>query len=71
MTIASLREQVEKGGGELPLQPLDELAQLVVTGIRDGRFIMIMPSTKTEATLRERLDKIVRNENPTYSHSIG
>ncbi len=38
---------------------------------RDGRFIMIMPSAKTEATLRERLDKIVRNENPTYSHSIG
>ena len=71
MTIASLREQVEKGGGELPLQPLDELAQLVVAGIRDGRFIMIMPSDKTEATLRERLDKIVRNENPTYSHTNG
>ena len=71
MTIASLREQVEKGGGTLPLQPLDELGQLVVAGIRDGRFIMIMPSDKTEATLRDRLDKIVRNENPTHSHTIG
>lgn len=71
MTIASLREQVEKGGGELPLQPLDELGRLVVDGIRDGRFIMIMPSDKTEATLRDRLDKIVRNENPTHSHPIG
>jgi NAD(P)-dependent dehydrogenase (short-subunit alcohol dehydrogenase family) len=71
MTIASLKEQVEKGGGELPLQPLDELAQLVVAGIRDGRFIMIMPSDTTEATLRGRLDKIVRNENPTHSHTIG
>jgi NAD(P)-dependent dehydrogenase (short-subunit alcohol dehydrogenase family) len=71
MTIASLREMAEKGGGELPLQPLDELAQMVVAGIRDGRFIMIMPSDKTEATLRDRLDKIVRNENPTHSHAIG
>jgi NAD(P)-dependent dehydrogenase (short-subunit alcohol dehydrogenase family) len=71
MTIASLKEQVEKGGGTLPLQPLDELGQLVVAGIRDGRFIMIMPSDKTEATLRDRLDKIVRNENPTHSHTIG
>lgn len=71
MTIASLREQVEKGGGELPLQPLDELGRLVVDGIRDGRFIMIMPSDRTEATLRDRLDKIVRNENPTHSHPIG
>ena len=71
MTIASLREQVEKGGGTLPLQPLDELGQLVVAGIRDGRFIMIMPSDATEATLRGRLDKIVRNENPTHSHTIG
>ena len=71
MTIASLREMAEKNGGELPLQPLDELAQLVIAGIRDGRFIMIMPGDKTEVTLRERLDKIVRNENPTHRHSIG
>jgi NAD(P)-dependent dehydrogenase (short-subunit alcohol dehydrogenase family) len=71
MTIASLREMAEKNGGELPLQPLDELAQMVVDGIRDGRFIMIMPSDKTEQTLRERLEKIVRNENPTHSHAIG
>jgi NAD(P)-dependent dehydrogenase (short-subunit alcohol dehydrogenase family) len=71
MTIASLREMAEKGGGELPLQPLDELAQLVVEGIRDGRFIIIFPSDRTETTLRERLDKIVRNENPTHSHAIG
>ena len=36
MTIADLRA---KG---VPLQPLDELAQLVVAGIKDGRFEMIL-----------------------------
>jgi NAD(P)-dependent dehydrogenase (short-subunit alcohol dehydrogenase family) len=71
MTIASLREMAEKNGGELPLQPLDELAQLVVEGIRDERFIIIFPSDRTETTLRERLDAIVRNENPTHTHAIG
>ena len=36
MTVAELRE---KG---IPVQPLDELADLVVDGIRDGRFVMII-----------------------------
>src|SRR5262249_42579120 len=63
MTVASL---VERG---VPLQPLDELARMVVDGIRDERFIMILdPDGKTEGTLRERLDKITRWENPTAIH---
>jgi NAD(P)-dependent dehydrogenase (short-subunit alcohol dehydrogenase family) len=36
MTVADLRA---KG---VPVQPLDELAQLVITGIKDGRFEMIL-----------------------------
>ncbi len=71
MTIAGIREVAAKAGREVPLQPLDELAQMVVRGIRDKTFMMIMSMEGPEATLRSRLDKIVRQQNPTELHTIG
>jgi NAD(P)-dependent dehydrogenase (short-subunit alcohol dehydrogenase family) len=66
MTVAQLRE---KG---IPVQPLDELAALVVDGIRDGRFvIMLDPDDRHASTLRTRLDAVLRNENPTEIHELG
>ncbi|HEX6421238.1 MAG TPA: SDR family NAD(P)-dependent oxidoreductase, partial [Acidimicrobiales bacterium] len=66
LTVAQLRE---KG---VPVQPLDELARMVVDGIRDGRFVMILDRDgRTEATLRDRLEKVVRGENPTAVHELG
>ena len=66
MTVAELRE---KG---IPVQPLDELARLVVDGIRDGRFvIMLDPDGRHASTLRTRLDAVLRNENPTEVHQLG
>jgi len=66
MTVAALREQ------GIPVQPLDELARLVVDGIRDGRFvIMLDPDGRQAATLRTRLDRVLENENPTEVHSLG
>ena len=60
LTVAELQA---KG---IPVQPLDELARMVVDGIRDGRFVMILdPDGRTETTLRDRLDKVLRHENPT------
>jgi len=71
LTVAGLRESAASAGREIPIQPLDELSQMVVAGIRDGRFIMIMPSEKTEETLRTRVEKVLRNENPTVVHELG
>ena len=71
MTIDGLRAMYEKNGTTLTLQPLDELAQLVVEGIRDERFVIIKPSDATAATLHTRADAVARNENPTSSHPIG
>ena len=66
MTVAELRE---KG---VPVQPLDELGCLVVDGIRDGRFvIMLDPDGRHATTLRTRLDRLLRNENPTEVHQLG
>ena len=60
LTVADLQAR------GIPLQPLDELARMVVDGIRDGRFVMMLdPDGRAEATLRGRLDKVLRHENPT------
>ena len=71
MTIDGLKKMASDAGKELPLQPLDELARLVIDGIRDERFIMILPTDSTEVTLRERLERVLANENPTTSHALG
>jgi NAD(P)-dependent dehydrogenase (short-subunit alcohol dehydrogenase family) len=66
MTVAELRE---KG---MPVQPLDELARMVIDGIREDRFILILdPDGRTQTTLQSRLDKIARWENPTEVHQLG
>jgi NAD(P)-dependent dehydrogenase (short-subunit alcohol dehydrogenase family) len=66
MTVAELRER------GMPVQPLDELARMVVDGIRQDRFMMILDADgRTEATLRGRVDKIARGENPTEVHQLG
>jgi NAD(P)-dependent dehydrogenase (short-subunit alcohol dehydrogenase family) len=71
MTVASLQEMSKKAGRDLAIQPLDELARLVIDGIRDQRFIMILPSDRTKETLEGRLEKVLRNENPTHGHQLA
>jgi NAD(P)-dependent dehydrogenase (short-subunit alcohol dehydrogenase family) len=65
MTVATL---AEKG---VPIQPLDELADLVVDGIRDGRFLMVLGMEGYAATLRERAERLAALENPTEIHTLG
>jgi NAD(P)-dependent dehydrogenase (short-subunit alcohol dehydrogenase family) len=65
MTVAELRE---KG---IPIQPLEDLADLVVDGIRAGHFVMIMDAQRAAGTLQGRVDKIARLENPTEVHSLA
>ena len=44
----------------------------MVDGIRNDRFIMILdPDGRTESTLRDRVEKIARGENPTVMHQLG
>src|SRR5205814_159984 len=38
MTVAEMRDNAKKGGYELPIQPLDELADDVLAGIKSGVY---------------------------------
>ena len=65
MTVAALRE---KG---MPIQPLDELAEMVVEGIKADRFVMVLDVDRYAGTLRERAEVIAKLENPTVVHQLG
>ena len=65
MTVADL---VARG---MPVQPLDELADLVVDGLRDGRFVMVLDRDRHAATLRERAERFAEGANPTVVHQLG
>jgi NAD(P)-dependent dehydrogenase (short-subunit alcohol dehydrogenase family) len=65
MTVADL---AAKG---VPVQPLDELSAMVVAGIREGRFVMMLDPAGAEATLQERAAATGRQANPTRVHELA
>jgi NAD(P)-dependent dehydrogenase (short-subunit alcohol dehydrogenase family) len=65
LTVAELRER------GVPVQPLDELAEGVMDGIRDGRFVMILDMGRHADTLSARVAKLAALENPTEIHTPG
>jgi NAD(P)-dependent dehydrogenase (short-subunit alcohol dehydrogenase family) len=65
LTVAELRER------GVPVQPLDELADLVVDGIRDGRFVMILDMDRHADAMAARVAKLAALENPTEIHTLG
>jgi NAD(P)-dependent dehydrogenase (short-subunit alcohol dehydrogenase family) len=65
LTVAELRER------GVPVQPLDELADLVVDGIRDGRFVMILDMGRHADAMAARVARLAALENPTEIHTLG
>jgi NAD(P)-dependent dehydrogenase (short-subunit alcohol dehydrogenase family) len=66
MTIEKLEAMAERGGHALKFQDLDELAQVVVRGIRDDEYVMMIDRESAAATLHARADRIGRGELPEH-----
>jgi NAD(P)-dependent dehydrogenase (short-subunit alcohol dehydrogenase family) len=66
MTVAKLEKMAEDGGYELPWQDLDELARVVVDGIKADKFIFMLGVESIGATLRERAGYFERGELPPH-----
>jgi NAD(P)-dependent dehydrogenase (short-subunit alcohol dehydrogenase family) len=64
MTIEDLEAMAQKAGRELHFQSLDELADLVVAGIKEQRYVMMLGLDETAATLRSRADAMEKGELP-------
>jgi NAD(P)-dependent dehydrogenase (short-subunit alcohol dehydrogenase family) len=68
MTPEKLEEMAASAGRELHWQPLDELAVLVVDGIRAGRFVIMKDGANAADTLRGRADAFAEGALPAPAH---
>jgi NAD(P)-dependent dehydrogenase (short-subunit alcohol dehydrogenase family) len=68
MTPERLEEMAASAGRQLHWQPLDELAALVVEGIRAGRFVIMKDAPEAAGTLRGRADAFAARVLPTPAH---
>jgi len=60
----------EKGGYELTWQDLNELARVVVDGIRDDSFIFMIGRESIGASLRERATYFEKGEFPLHQSGM-
>jgi len=64
--VAKLEAMAEKGGHTLPWQDLNELARIVVDGLRDEDFIFMINRESIGDTLRERAAHLEKGELPGH-----
>jgi NAD(P)-dependent dehydrogenase (short-subunit alcohol dehydrogenase family) len=71
MTVAKLEKMAEEKGYQLPWQDLDELARIVVDGIKAPRFILMKDVGSIGETLRTRAGYFERGELPPSKGALG
>jgi NAD(P)-dependent dehydrogenase (short-subunit alcohol dehydrogenase family) len=71
MTVEDLEAMAKKGGHELKFQDLDELAQIVVQGVRDETFVMMIDRESIGDTLRGRAAHLEHGELPAHAGPLG
>jgi NAD(P)-dependent dehydrogenase (short-subunit alcohol dehydrogenase family) len=71
MTVEQLEDMAKRAGRELHFQDLDELAQVVLDGIRHDRFVMMIGTESIGRTMRERADALARGERPAAERLGG
>jgi len=65
MTVETLVASAAKAGKEIPIQPLDELADDVLRGILAGEYCLMLDRDKATGQLRERAERFGAGLNPT------
>ncbi len=70
MTIEQLEEMAKNAGRDLQFQDLDELAQMVVQGIRDDRFVMMIGTESIGTQMRDRASALETGTRPV-AHRLG
>jgi NAD(P)-dependent dehydrogenase (short-subunit alcohol dehydrogenase family) len=70
MTIETLEKMAKDAGRELPFQDLDELAQMVVAGIKEDRFVMMLGIESIGTQMRDRATALEQGARPA-AHQFG
>jgi NAD(P)-dependent dehydrogenase (short-subunit alcohol dehydrogenase family) len=68
LTPERLEEMAAQAGQELQWQPLDELADLVVEGVKARRFVIMKDLPQAADTLKARAEAVGRGELPAAAH---
>lgn len=71
MTIEKLEAMAKQGGHELKFQDLDELATVVVDGIRDDKFVMMIDVASIGDTMRRRAGSLQEGALPEPHSPLG
>ena len=71
MTVEDLEAMAKKGGHELKFQDLDELAQVVVQGVRDETFVIMIDRESMGPTLRDRAEHLEAGALPAHAGPMG
>jgi NAD(P)-dependent dehydrogenase (short-subunit alcohol dehydrogenase family) len=71
MTVEDLETMAAKGGHELKFQDLDELAQVVVQGVRDKTFVIMIDRDSIGDTLRDRAAHLESGTLPAHAGPLG
>ena len=71
MTIEQLEEMAKNAGRELHFQDLDELARMVIDGVRNDRFIMMIGVESIGPTMRERAAAFEQGARPVAHGLMG
>jgi NAD(P)-dependent dehydrogenase (short-subunit alcohol dehydrogenase family) len=66
MTVEKLEAMAEKDGYQLPWQDLNELARIVVDGIKDESFIFMIGRETIGDTMRDRATYLEKGECPPH-----
>jgi NAD(P)-dependent dehydrogenase (short-subunit alcohol dehydrogenase family) len=69
MTVAMLEAKAKEGGYQLPWQDLNELARIVLQGIKDERFLIMIGAEHVGDQLHARADHLGRGECPPHQQN--
>jgi NAD(P)-dependent dehydrogenase (short-subunit alcohol dehydrogenase family) len=67
MTVAKLEKMAEDGGYQLPWQDLNELARIVIDGIKSEDFVFMFGLEKMGETLRARAERLEQGQLPIHA----
>ncbi len=64
--MAGLQAFMAKAGVDFELTPLAEIADFVLSGIREQRFWLIPEGENTDQTIRNRAESMIARDEPQY-----
>ena len=70
MTVEKLEAMAEQGGYQLPWQDLNELARVLIAGIKNDDFIVMIGREKIADTLRTRGETFAAGRLPVHEKGL-